>query len=328
MDGLTSLLEKLSMEDVEKLKVLMSLSTESTAKEIVTLRVFIEEYKILIKNNRSASYYRSVSIALTYLEKYFKPQKAIGSINMKDIESLIMYLQQKVKSNKNNASRNGYGYVVYYMNLKAAFNKAKDWGYVKENYFTKIKLPKRQKTAPAYIDSKQLSVISSKIENEVVRDVIEMGFYTGMRRDEIINLRWKNVNLNTLTITVGDEEYTTKGRKQRFIPICEEALQIFLKIQNAKFSRKKIFEYVFCNGRGKKFTGDYFTKRFKSACKKAGIDKSIHFHSLRHSFASNLAQKGVALNTIKELLGHSSIATTEIYSHLNLETLRKAISVL
>ena len=58
------------------------------------------------------------------------------------------------------------------------------------------------------------------------------------------------------------------------------------------------------------------------------MDKSIHFHSLRHSFASNLAQQGVSLYVIKELLGHSSVSTTEIYSHLNFETLKEAISVL
>ena len=58
------------------------------------------------------------------------------------------------------------------------------------------------------------------------------------------------------------------------------------------------------------------------------MDKGFHFHSLRHSFASNLAQQGVSLYTIKELLGHSSISTTEIYSHLNMETLREAIMVL
>ena len=79
---------------------------------------------------------------------------------------------------------------------------------------------------------------------------------------------------------------------------------------------------------GKSLPGIIFPGHFKRACKAAGMDKSIHFHSLRHSFASNLAQQGVSLYVIKELLGHSSVSTTEIYSHLNLETLKDAISVL
>jgi integrase/recombinase XerD len=86
-----------------------------------------------------------------------------------------------------------------------------------------------------------------------------------------------------------------------------------------------ISKYVFCKENGERFTGDYVSKTFKQACKDAGMDNAIHFHSLRHSFASNLVQKGVNLYTIKELLGHSSIATTEIYSHLNMDSLKDAI---
>ncbi|MHB9004795.1 MAG: tyrosine-type recombinase/integrase, partial [Coriobacteriia bacterium] len=275
-----------------------------------------------------------------------KPQRVISGITLKDVESFLVYLKQKVVK----------GYVVYFRNLKAAFNKAKDWGYVKENYFTKIKLPKRQRVQPAYIDSrqleeicrqftignKQLAIGSRQIENDVVRDVVVIGFYTGMRLNEIVNLKWKNVDLNNKIITVGDEEFTTKGKEQRFIPICDEAMEVLFRREKTEVrSQNKSSNvlvhhlcvdgnsnYVFCKSKGVKFTGDYFSKRFKSACLKAGIDKSIHFHSLRHSFASNLVQKGVSLYKIKELLGHSSISTTEIYSHLNLDSLRDAIKTL
>jgi len=91
---------------------------------------------------------------------------------------------------------------------------------------------------------------------------------------------------------------------------------------------KNISTYIFSKSDGKKFTGDYFSRRFKRVCRKAELDKSIHFHSLRHSFASNLVQKGVSLYTVKELLGHASISTTEIYSHLNMDSLREAVEKL
>ena len=74
--------------------------------------------------------------------------------------------------------------------------------------------------------------------------------------------------------------------------------------------------------------GDHFSRKFKKACRAASVDERIHFHTLRHSFASRLAQEGVSLYVIKELLGHSSITTTEIYSHLNVESLRGAIEKL
>ena len=337
MEGLTSLLGNLSIEDLEKLKLLLSLMNEGNTREVVTIRVFADEYRALIKNNRSASYLRSVNISLDYLEKFFKPQKVISNINLKDIENFLVYLQQNDKSDKNNRKRSGNGYVVYFRNLKAAFNKAKDWGYIKENYFLKIKLPKKQKTMPAFINKSQLSLVIGNIKEKTVRDFVVFAFYTGMRLSEIVNLKWKNLNLTTRVITVGDEEYITKGRNQRFIPISDEAYNVLTKIKKKNCGMNpplyplrggEINEYVFCKGNGEKFTGEYFAKRFKRACKAAGIDKEIHFHSLRHSFASNLVQQGVSIYKIKELLGHSSITTTEIYSHLNIDSLREAISKL
>jgi site-specific recombinase XerD len=145
------------------------------------------------------------------------------------------------------------------------------------------------------------------------------------------------VNLSTRIITVGDAEFTTKARNQRYIPICEEALTSILSQRERKNDTPRILRihpsqrgelksgFVFCKANGEAFTGDYVSKIFKKACKAAGIDKAIHFHSLRHSFASNLVQKGVSLYTIKELLGHSSISTTEVYAHLNMDSLKEAI---
>lgn len=340
MDGLTSLLGKLSMEDVEKLKFLMSFPTES--KEVVSLQVFADEYFVAIKQNRSAAYYTSVKNSFKHLFDFFRCQKLIDTIGFKETEKFITHLQLKVPK----------GYRVYVRTLKAAFNKAVEWGYVKENYFLSVKLPKKQQVNPAFINSEQLSAIINQIRNDTIRDIVIIGFYSGMRLNEIVNLKWKNVNLSTRIITVGDEEFTTKGRNQRYIPVCDEALEV-LKKRSEKMEfgdngtvnerrkkndlspiifnlgKKKITNgYIFCKPSGAIYTGNFISKIFKKACSAASVGKDIHFHSLRHSFASNLVQKGVSLYKIKELLGHSSITTTEIYSHLNLDSLREAISVL
>ena len=355
MEGLTSLLEKLSAEDIEKLKLLMSLKPDDESKSVITLRIFVDEYKIHVRNNRSHSYYKSVVTSLNYFVEYFKQQRDINTISLKDIESFLIFLQQKVKIRSCTNGKNGEGYTVYFRNLKAAFNLAKDWGYIKENYFTKIKLPKKQRIQPAFINSSQLSAISNQIKTSVVREVVVFGFYTGMRLNEIVNLKWKNVDINTRIITVGDEEFTTKGKNQRFIPVCDEVFEILTRLQGkgqckteknpsrqvndkveliggqaciSTLKQRETFKgYVFCKSDGEKYNGDYLSKKFREACRAAGIDKAIHFHSLRHSFASNLVQQGISLYVIKELLGHSSISTTEIYSHLNVDTLREAISV-
>jgi len=326
-NGVQNILGKFTLEDIEKLKVLLSIVPEVTKKEVITLRVFSDEYTNLIKENRSVAYHKSVVNSLKHLTDYFGCHRAIQSLGLKDIESFISHLQRKVNK----------GYRVYIRTLKAAFSKAVDWNYVKENYFLKVKLPKKQQVNPAYISSSQLAVISMQIENKTIKDLVTFAFYTGMRLNEIVNLTWRNVNLCTRIITVGDAEFTTKGRNQRYIPICEEALTSILSQRERKNDTPRILRihpsprgenksgYVFCKANGEAFTGDYVSKCFKKACKAAGIDKSIHFHSLRHSFASNLVQKGVNLYTIKELLGHSSISSTEIYAHLNMDTLKEAI---
>jgi len=323
------ILRNITVDDIEKLRMLLSIIPGQEQKEVVTIRVFIDEYCNLIKQNRSNAYYTSVECAFKHLIDFFESRNSIKSIGLKDVENFVTYLQQKVKK----------GYRVYYRTLKAAFNKAVDWGYVKENYFHKVKLPKKQQVNPAFINSDQLSVINYKIKIEVIKDFVVIAFYTGMRLNEIINLTWRNVDLEARIITVGDESFTTKGKNQRYIPICEEVFEIIVnrKTQAVRGTpslilplrkREKTIEYVFCKKDGSKYCGNYVSRKFKNACKAAGMDQSIHFHSLRHSFASNLAQKSVSLYTIKELLGHSSITTTEIYSHLNMDALRDAIKKL
>ena len=351
-------LKNISSKDLEKLKMFFSIIPSDEQKEVVTLRFFMEEYNKMIKLNRSKSYFVSVCSSFKHLIEFFGYGKSIQTISLKDVENFLIHLQRKVnkpdfsgRGERTSLSRGepiasnpGEGYRVYFRTLKAAFNKAKDWGYVKENYFTKVKLPKRQKLAPVFISSDQLSTICDQIKNEIVKDIVAFAFYTGMRLNEIVNLRWKNVDCNERIITVGDDKFLTKGRNQRFIPICDEAFSIFEKKKNRKIvpirtdfvfcksngvrSFDKAQDFVFSKTDGTKFTGDYISKIFKLACKAANLDNAIHFHSLRHSFASNLVQRGVPLYTIKELLGHSSISTTEIYSHLNMETLREAIAKL
>lgn len=314
MEGLSNILDKLSAQDLEKLRILFSASTETSVREAVTLRVFCEEYKSLIKSNRSHSYYKSVETALNHLTDYFGLQRPISSLSHKDIEQFVTHLQQMVKK----------GYRVYYRTLKAAFNKALDWKYVDENFFVKIKLPKKQRLQPVFISDDELTKVIDKIHSDVVRDVAVFAFYTGLRLNEIVNLKWRNVDLDRNVIVVGDEEFETKGRNQRVVPVSDEAEKILANRRRGEGEKG----YVFCKGNGEAYSGDYFSRRFKRAVRDAGLSESIHFHTLRHSFASHLAQRGVSIYVIKELLGHSSISTTEIYSHLNVDSLREAVNKL
>jgi integrase/recombinase XerD len=87
-------------------------------------------------------------------------------------------------------------------------------------------------------------------------------------------------------------------------------------------------QFVFAKFNESNFSADYISKQFKKACRKAKIPENIHFHSLRHSYASMLARNGVSLYTISSLLGHTSITTTQIYSHLDNKTLFRAVETI
>jgi len=103
--------------------------------------------------------------------------------------------------------------------------------------------------------------------------------------------------------------------------------KLFLgRFESSKIQNKN--NYIFYKVIGVKLNEDYVSKRFKRAVRSAGLSEDIHFHTLRHSFASNLIQKGASIYVVKELLGHESISTTQIYSHLQSENLTQAVNLL
>jgi len=214
------------------------------------------------------------------------------------------------------------GFIVYMRTLKAAFNIAIEWKYILSNPFVKVKFKKGQKKKPVFISRDDLEKILIQAENKKMTNIFIFAFNIGCRLGEITQLRWQNIDLRKNIIIIGDDLFTTKNEKQRIIPISKELLPI-LKALGKK--SKKAQYYVFGKTNSFPFHNDYVSRNFKKACRKAKVKEEIHFHTLRHSFASNLAIKGVPIIVIKELLGHSSITTTEIYSHTNIEALQSAV---
>ncbi len=304
-----------TFEETQRFRQLINLIDKPVIGTPVTLGFFRNEYKKHIEKNRSAKYLSSISLAFNHLEKYFKTQRILSAISLKDAELFIDELKMSAPK----------GYRVYYRNIKAAFNKAVDWGYISANHFVKVKLEKKQRNKPEYLEIAQLSAISCRINSAVVRDAVKVAFYTGIRLGELVNMRWENVDFVNGIITIGDDVFETKARKQRFVPMNDSVVEVLRKIRN---NSKKERGFIFCKSNDEAFTGDYFSRKFKSACREAGVSEKIHWHSLRHSFASNLVMKGVPLYSVKELLGHESISTTEIYAHINIEELKKAVKKL
>ncbi|HAI76474.1 MAG TPA: site-specific tyrosine recombinase XerD [Microscillaceae bacterium] len=170
-----------------------------------------------------------------------------------------------------------------------------------------------------------LSIIDlSKAEGARNRAILEILYSSGLRVSELIELKISNLYLD-----IGFLKITGKGNKERFTPIGEEAkhyLQIYLEHIRPKYPVKPKFEdHVFLNRSGAKLSRIMIFMIIKSLAAQAGILKNISPHTLRHSFATHLLEGGADLRAIQQMLGHESITTTEIYTHLDTAHLRQVL---
>ncbi len=152
------------------------------------------------------------------------------------------------------------------------------------------------------------------------RAMLEILYSCGLRVSEIINLKMQNIDL--------DEEllrFIGKGDKERIVPIGEKALSFLEKyLKTSRFKIKKEFrsDYIFLNRSGKRITRQGFWKILKKYAKKINLNKNLYPHIFRHSFATHMLQRGADIRTVQELLGHSNISTTEIYTSLDKEHIK------
>ncbi|MCX6150170.1 MAG: tyrosine-type recombinase/integrase [Ignavibacteriales bacterium] len=284
--------------------------------KFILLHDFSNLYLQQLEKTHSQNYKAIVKISFALLEK------GIGNIPITQIS-----VRQLEKYFADTYQRTKQGARTYYIALRSAFNKAISWNYISENPISKIKLPKIPKNNPLFINEVELNLIIGKEDNPQLKDVYSFAFHTGMRLAEITNLKWNQIDLVERIIKVTNTaDFTTKGKKERIIPINE---RMFLMLTNRLPKIMDINKDVYLfNRNGIKYNDEFISKQFKKAVRKINIDSKFHFHSLRHSFASNLIMKGIPIYTVMELLGHSDIKTTQIYSHLKVENLREAVKVL
>jgi len=192
------------------------------------------------------------------------------------------------------------------------------------NVTTGISLPKKEKRLPLVLSINEIDALMIAADGDEPlelrnRAMLELLYGSGLRITELINLRLVDLHLNMGFINV-----TGKGNKERIVPIGDEGKYALKRyIDKGRSELKKVLgDVIFVNNRGNKISRVGFYKTLKRLSIKAGITKDISPHTLRHSFASHLLENGVDLRMVQELLGHTDISTTQIYTHINKKQLK------
>ncbi len=200
---------------------------------------------------------------------------------------------------------------------------------IDSNPATLIQGPKFNKKLPDILSVDEIDALINAVdltkpEGQRNRAIIETLYSCGLRVSELINLKISNLYF--------DEEFIKvigKGQKQRLVPISKRAIyEITLYMENYRANlniKPEAADILFLNRRGQKLTRNMVFIIIKQTAQRAGIKKNISPHTLRHSFATHLIEGGADLRAVQQMLGHQSITTTEIYTHLSSEHLRETI---
>lgn len=192
--------------------------------------------------------------------------------------------------------------------------------------FPQVLLPKKSERLPAFVEKSQLNKLQTKVVFPEgfsgLRDylILEILYITGMRRSEIIGLTWADVNVENYHFRVKG-----KGKKVRLVPFgkyLEETLSNYQTLLEETFPENKE-EVVLLTDKGQKMYPKFVYNKVKHYLSLITTSNKKSPHVLRHSFATHLANNGADLNAIKELLGHASLAATQVYTHNSIEQLKK-----
>lgn len=265
----------------------------------------IEEFK----NSLNIEGYskNTIDIYCLYLdlfEKYIN--KDITNIESKDIINYLSYIKNEKKISSTT--------ITLILSIFNHYYKI----YLKKNIELDLKLPKKSKKLPTILTNDEIKLLIKNTKSKRNKLIIEFIFSTGIRISEFVNMKINDLNFQEATGKV----ISGKGNKDRIIILSKKWIDKYKKYLN---KREKEIEsnYLFCTSKGKNLSVDTVQKFLKNSAKLAKITKKVSPHTLRHSFATSLLEHDVNIRYIQQLLGHSNLNTTQIYTKVNTNKLKK-----
>ena len=276
---------------------------------------YIEKFinYLLFEKKYSQNTIKSYERDLNKLKKYSN-NKLIN--NKKDIKKYIEFLNKDLDSRS--ISRNISTLKSFYKFLK--LNKETE-----KNPMETITNPKLKKALPKVLNEDEINtLLDIKLNNSFDyrnKAMLELMYSSGLRVSELISLNVNDIDLENETVRIFG-----KGSKERIVPLNEyttTALKQYITNHRKELFKHGENNYLFLNNHGTKMTRQGFFKMLKKIASEKGIKTDFSPHTLRHSFATHLLKYGADLRSIQELLGHSDISSTQIYTHITDEKLQK-----
>ena len=265
-----------------------------------------------VEANYSKNTINSYENDLNKFEEYYK-SKDLLKITSKDIEKYIQTLSDLAPTTvSHNIS-----------SLKTFYSYFLKQGRISNNPTDGIKSPKLGIHLPTYLTidevNKLLDIEVTDAFSSRNKAILELMYATGLRISEVISLEFKNIDYDECIIRV-----MGKGSKERIVPVNDYAIKYlkeYIDNYRPELVKNEINNYIFLNNHGRMLTRQGIFKMIKNYAALKNIKKTIGPHTLRHTFATHLLENGADLRVIQEVLGHSDISTTQIYTHLTKEAL-------
>lgn len=267
----------------------------------MNLQELLEKIEIELKlRNYSRRTIKSYLLCLSDYFNYIKIIKKDPNISL-----IKEYLLKKI--DKGNAPQT----INLYLNAIKYFYRE----IYKSNVFINLKFAKTSNKLPVVLSRNEIENITNNIANTKHKLIISLAYAAGLRVSEVINLKIKDIDFNELTIHLKN----AKGNKDRLTIFPEKLKNNIINLTAGKLGN----DYLFESGRGGKLTERTAQKVFENALQKTKIQKDATFHSLRHSFATHLLENGVDVRYVQELLGHTNIRTTQLYTKVTNPSIKK-----
>lgn len=275
---------------------------------------------IIKQKNYSINTFKNYEIDILEFKEYID-KKSISYLEV-DYDLIKGYLMELYnrKLSRNSVARKLSSLRSFY---KYLFNN----NLIKTNPFKYVSTPKKEKKLPKYLGVEELETIFNTPDlntplGQRDRLILEVLYATGIRVSELVNIKINDIDFYKKEIRI-----LGKGNKERIDPFgdyCLDAMENFINDGRKKILKKfnTTCEYLIINGHGKKITTRGVEKILDNIIKKASLKKHVSPHMLRHSFATHLLNEGCDILTVQELLGHESLESTQVYTHVSNERLR------